>query len=88
MTRLTVAGRTDRATRRGAHVGGGLVGRRADRQVAAFVCPQDRLRQAHRGAPVRGGGPAAMEERTRLREVEVRQIGSDTMISGYTGEPF
>lgn len=56
-------------------------------KVAAFVCPKIVAGEAHRG-PLFGAGVAAMDGATMLREVEMRQVGADTLVTGYTGEPF
>ncbi len=56
-------------------------------KVAAFVCPLIVSGWEVRG-PLRGDGAVRMEDVTRLREVEVQQVGPDVLLSGYTGEPF
>ena len=56
-------------------------------KLAAFVCPLVVSGMENRGA-MYGGGLPHIEDASRLLEVEVRQIGSDTMISAYTKEAF
>jgi diaminohydroxyphosphoribosylaminopyrimidine deaminase/5-amino-6-(5-phosphoribosylamino)uracil reductase len=56
-------------------------------QVSAFVCPRVVSGQ-NAGAPLLGQGAAEMRLARDLQEVEVSQIGSDVLISGYTGGPF
>ncbi len=56
-------------------------------KVAAFVCPLIVSGWEVRG-PLCGDGAVRMEDVARLREVEVQQVGSDVLLSGYTGEPF
>jgi len=56
-------------------------------QVSVFVCPLVAAGLENRGA-LRGPGAARMGDAARLRETEVRQIGPDVLVSGYTGEPF
>jgi diaminohydroxyphosphoribosylaminopyrimidine deaminase/5-amino-6-(5-phosphoribosylamino)uracil reductase len=54
-------------------------------KVAAFVCPRIVSGSENRGALV-GKSPLHMEASVVLKEVEVRQVGPDTLISGYTTE--
>jgi diaminohydroxyphosphoribosylaminopyrimidine deaminase/5-amino-6-(5-phosphoribosylamino)uracil reductase len=51
-------------------------------RVLAFVAP---LVIGGTAAPVAvgGAGPARLAEATRLTDVEVRQIGADTLVAGY-----
>jgi diaminohydroxyphosphoribosylaminopyrimidine deaminase/5-amino-6-(5-phosphoribosylamino)uracil reductase len=56
-------------------------------KVAAFVCPKIVSGEARRG-PLLGAGASAMESAMSLAEVEVRQVGVDTLVTGYTGGPF
>jgi diaminohydroxyphosphoribosylaminopyrimidine deaminase/5-amino-6-(5-phosphoribosylamino)uracil reductase len=56
-------------------------------KVAAFVCPRVVSGTENRG-PLRGPGPAQMVDALGLVEVEVREIGGDVLITGYTGEPI
>ncbi len=56
-------------------------------KVAAFVCPKVVSGEVHRG-PLLGVGARAMDGGMMLREVEVRRLGADTLVTGYTGEPF
>jgi diaminohydroxyphosphoribosylaminopyrimidine deaminase/5-amino-6-(5-phosphoribosylamino)uracil reductase len=55
--------------------------------IMAFVCPQMISGRENR-APLLGAGPVSMEQATRLRELEVRSIGPDLLMSGYVREPF
>lgn len=56
-------------------------------KVAAFVCPKIMSGEVQRG-PLLGAGAVAMESAMSLGELEVRQVGADTLLTGYTGEPF
>jgi len=56
-------------------------------RVAAFVCPRVVSGTENR-APLQGPGRQRMEEALGLLEVEVKQVGGDVLISGYTAEPF
>jgi diaminohydroxyphosphoribosylaminopyrimidine deaminase / 5-amino-6-(5-phosphoribosylamino)uracil reductase len=56
-------------------------------KIAAFVCAKVAPGVEHRGA-LAGTGPALMGDASSLREVEVRRVGSDFLITGYTGDPF
>jgi diaminohydroxyphosphoribosylaminopyrimidine deaminase / 5-amino-6-(5-phosphoribosylamino)uracil reductase len=56
-------------------------------KVAAFVCPKVAPGVEHRGA-LAGAGPTLMEDAACLLEVEVRPVGSDVLITGYTGEAY
>ena len=56
-------------------------------RVAAFVCPLVASGQENGGA-LCGGGAEAMRQASALQEVEVRQVGPDVLITGYTGGPF
>ena len=56
-------------------------------RVMAFVCPRIILgRENH--APLLGPGSVSIDETTRLKELEVRPVGPDLLISGYVREPF
>jgi diaminohydroxyphosphoribosylaminopyrimidine deaminase / 5-amino-6-(5-phosphoribosylamino)uracil reductase len=56
-------------------------------KVAAFVCAKVAPGSEHRGA-LSTQGPTLMGHATALREVEVRQIGPDVLMTGYTGEVY
>jgi diaminohydroxyphosphoribosylaminopyrimidine deaminase/5-amino-6-(5-phosphoribosylamino)uracil reductase len=56
-------------------------------KVAAFVCSKVAPGREHRGA-LTGAGPELMDQATCLREVEVRQIGPDVLVTGYTGDVY
>ncbi len=56
-------------------------------QVAAFVCPQV-ISGTQNKAPLCGVGGETMADGLGLREVEVRSVGTDVLISGYVREPF
>jgi diaminohydroxyphosphoribosylaminopyrimidine deaminase/5-amino-6-(5-phosphoribosylamino)uracil reductase len=56
-------------------------------KVAVFVCPKVVSGEAQWG-PLLGPGASAMDGAMMLGEVEVRQVGVDTLVTGYTGEPF
>jgi diaminohydroxyphosphoribosylaminopyrimidine deaminase/5-amino-6-(5-phosphoribosylamino)uracil reductase len=56
-------------------------------RVAAFVCPKVAPGTEHRGALL-GPGPDVMEEAVALREVEVRHIGADMLLTGYTRDVY
>jgi diaminohydroxyphosphoribosylaminopyrimidine deaminase/5-amino-6-(5-phosphoribosylamino)uracil reductase len=56
-------------------------------KVAAFVCPQV-LSGVENRAPLVGSGSQAVADSMGLREIEVERIGSDVLVTGYTGEPF
>jgi len=56
-------------------------------RVACFLCPKVAPGTEHRGALVTGG-PALMGDALALREVEVRQIGPDVLMTGYTGDVY
>lgn len=56
-------------------------------KVAAFVCPKLAPGTEHRGALL-APGPALMDEAAALLEVEVRQVGPDVLMTGYTGDVY
>jgi diaminohydroxyphosphoribosylaminopyrimidine deaminase / 5-amino-6-(5-phosphoribosylamino)uracil reductase len=56
-------------------------------KVAAFVCPCVVSGTSNR-APLNGPGVQAVADGMRLREVEVRCVGPDVLVSGYLREPF
>jgi diaminohydroxyphosphoribosylaminopyrimidine deaminase/5-amino-6-(5-phosphoribosylamino)uracil reductase len=56
-------------------------------KVAAFVCPT-MISGERPGGSLVGPGPDRVGDGKRLREVEVKQIGPDVLISGYSGGPF
>lgn len=56
-------------------------------KLAAFVCPRVAPGVDNRGA-LWGPGPSAMTEAAHLREVEVRRVGSDVVVTGYREGPF
>lgn len=56
-------------------------------RVACFLCPKVAPGTEHRGALV-SGGPALMGDALALREVEVRQIGPDVLMTGYMGDVY
>ncbi len=56
-------------------------------KVAAFICPKLAPGIEHRGALL-APGPALMDEAAALREVEVRQVGTDVLMTGYTGDVY
>ena len=56
-------------------------------KVMAFICPLIAPGMENRGALLTAG-PFSIEHATRLREVEMRSVGTDMLISGYVGEPF
>jgi diaminohydroxyphosphoribosylaminopyrimidine deaminase / 5-amino-6-(5-phosphoribosylamino)uracil reductase len=56
-------------------------------KVAAFVCPRVAPGFVNRGA-LNGPGPVRMEDAFSLGEVELTRVGSDVLVTGYTGEPF
>ncbi len=56
-------------------------------KVAAFVCPKVAPGTESRGALL-AQGPAAMAQAADLLEVEVRQVGPDLLITGYTGDVY
>ncbi len=56
-------------------------------KVAAFICPKLAPGIEHRGA-LRAAGPALMSQAAALQEVEVRQVGLDVLMTGYTGDVY
>jgi diaminohydroxyphosphoribosylaminopyrimidine deaminase/5-amino-6-(5-phosphoribosylamino)uracil reductase len=56
-------------------------------KVAAFVCPKIVSGEAPR-APLLGAGAMAMDGATTLGELEVCQVGADTLVTGYIKGPF
>ncbi len=56
-------------------------------KLAAFVCPRVASGLENRG-PLLGPGALRMDEATELREVEVRQLGANLLVTGYREEPF
>jgi diaminohydroxyphosphoribosylaminopyrimidine deaminase / 5-amino-6-(5-phosphoribosylamino)uracil reductase len=56
-------------------------------KVAAFICPKLAPGMEHRGAML-APGPALMDQAAALREVEVRQVGPDVLMTGYTGDVY
>jgi diaminohydroxyphosphoribosylaminopyrimidine deaminase / 5-amino-6-(5-phosphoribosylamino)uracil reductase len=56
-------------------------------RVAAFICPRIAPGVQSRGA-LSTSGPTRMEEARALREVEMRTVGPDTLVTGYTGDAF
>lgn len=56
-------------------------------KVAAFVSPR-MVPGAVNRSPLQGAGPHTIAEGAVLREVEVREVGPDVLVSGYTGEAF
>ncbi len=56
-------------------------------KVAAFVCPQVFSGLDNR-APLVGSGSQMVADSLKLREIEVERIGSDVLVTGYSGEPF
>lgn len=56
-------------------------------KVAAFICPRVVPGMVNR-APLQGPGPDTIAEGVVLREVEVRQVGPDVLVTGYRGEAF
>jgi diaminohydroxyphosphoribosylaminopyrimidine deaminase / 5-amino-6-(5-phosphoribosylamino)uracil reductase len=56
-------------------------------RVAAFVCPRV-ISGTENRAPLHGPGRQRMEEALELLEVEVKHVGGDVLITGYTAEPF
>lgn len=56
-------------------------------RMAVFVCPVVASGLEHRGA-LCGPGAVGMEDVAQLCEVEVRQVGPDVLVSGFTGGPF
>ncbi|GAB4243015.1 MAG: bifunctional diaminohydroxyphosphoribosylaminopyrimidine deaminase/5-amino-6-(5-phosphoribosylamino)uracil reductase RibD [Thermoleophilia bacterium] len=55
-------------------------------KVIAFVAPVLAGGAAAPG-PLPGAGAALMQEAVRLRDLEIEQIGTDVVVSGYLGEP-
>ncbi len=56
-------------------------------KVAAFIATSVVSgREAH--GPLSGPGAVSMKDSVRLHEVETQQVGSDILITGYTGGPF
>ena len=56
-------------------------------KVAAFVCPRLAPGAENRGA-LWTAGPELMAQASALQAVEVRQLGSDVLITGYTGDVY
>ena len=56
-------------------------------KVAAFICPKLAPGIEHRGALL-APGPALMDQAVALGEVEVRQVGPDVLMTGYTGDVY
>jgi diaminohydroxyphosphoribosylaminopyrimidine deaminase/5-amino-6-(5-phosphoribosylamino)uracil reductase len=56
-------------------------------KVAAFVCPRVISGIEDRG-PLHGRGPHLVEGAAELREVEIRQVGPDVLVTGFVGGPF
>ena len=56
-------------------------------KMAAFVCPQVVSGLENR-APLLAEGAESIAEGIGLQEVEVQQMGSDVLITGYVREPF
>ena len=56
-------------------------------KVAAFICPKLAPGTEHRSALL-APGPALMDQAASLREVEVRQVGTDVLMTGYTGDVY
>ena len=56
-------------------------------RVSAFVCPRI-VSGCRCASPLVGEGAASMGDASALQEVEVKQVGSDVLVMGYTGGPY